>query len=131
MAFSIPKKVVQLLTVLAAAVVLLLSASTGITAGKNRAQASAVLANVASLTKGLQYFLGDNGRYPTAAEFQSNRDLMLNYFSVFPPTQLPLGKCPSSYSYQRPSSQTFKLQFCLAASWNGYNSGWNQFTENK
>jgi len=129
-AFTIPKKIIQLLTVLAAAVVLLLVVFAGIQTGKNRAQSLVAAGNTKELTKGLGYFYGDNGRFPSAAEFQDNRNLMLNYFNVYPPAQLPLGKCPSSYTYQRPTPQTFKLQFCLAAGWNGYNAGWNQFDQN-
>ncbi len=123
------KYLAQLLTVLAAAVILLLTVSAGADEGKALAQSEAVLNNAGSLAKGLHYFYGDQQRYPTAAEYSGDANLMLNYFNAFPPRDLSSGQCPLSFDYQRPTAQTFKLDYCLSASWSGFLAGWNQVNQ--
>jgi hypothetical protein len=130
MAFQLPKQITQMLTVGAAAVILLLSVFAGAKTGERQAQSRAVLGNAKVLATGLRYFYSDNGRFPSAAEFQDNRNLMLDYFDSFPPQDLFSGQCPQNYSYQRPSAATFKLNFCLPAAIGQYQAGWNQLNEN-
>lgn len=114
---------------MAAAVVLLWAVFSGLSAGKGRAAGKLVLGNADSLVSGLKTFYGDQDRFPTAAEFQGDRSLMLNYFESFPPFDLVLGKCPASFAYQRPSLKNFKLQFCLPRETGGWPEGWSQITE--
>lgn len=131
MALQLPKQIIQFLTVLAAAVILLLSLLWGAASGQKLAQSGAVAANAESLSKGLGYFYRDQDRFPSAAEFLDDKNLMLNYFNDFPAANLPSAQCPSSFVYQRPDVQSFKLNFCLPAAWGNFPAGWNQLTESK
>jgi hypothetical protein len=131
MVFQLPKQITRILTVLAAAVILLLVIFGGWAKGKNQAQATLGLSNAQEIAKGLQYFYSDNNRFPSAAEFQDNRNLMLNYFSSFPPADIPSAQCPQNFSYQRPTPVTFKFNFCLPSAQGDFSAGWNQLTESK
>jgi hypothetical protein len=127
---SIPKPIIQLLTVLAAAVILLMSVLAGAAAGKRRAQSQAVFANAMAVAQGLHYFYGDQTRFPSAIEFQGNLNLMLSYFTPFPPADIVSKNCPRSFAYQRPMLQAFKLSYCLPDEWEGLAAGWNELNEN-
>lgn len=129
MVLRLPKQIIQILTVLAAAVILLLSVFAGAKSGQNLGRSAAVVSNAKELASGVNYFYGDQDRFPSAIEFQSDKNLMLNYFSDFPALDLPSSKCPKSFVYQRPSPQAFKLNFCLPAKWGDFNAGWNQIAE--
>src|SRR5260221_14278941 len=80
----------------------------GISAGKS----SIVLKNADALDRGIGYFFADQNRYPTSLEFQ-NRNLMLNYFSAFPPATVAGGKCSQTYQYSNSTAKSFELDFCL------------------
>ena len=128
MSISIPKSFVHIAAVLIAAVVLLWAVAAGSRTGKNQAAAESVAKTAGQLTAGLRNFFSDQERYPTAAEFQ-DQNLMLNYFNAFPPAQIAGGNCQTDFSYLRPSPQSFKLQFCLAAPAGTSRAGWNQLTQ--
>lgn len=119
-----------ILSSLAVAVVLFWSVSSGISKGKQMAQAQTVVATANSLSAGLQYFYSDQDRFPTALEF-SDPSLMLNYFSSFPPPDFISTACSQSYIYKRISTSNFNLSFCLPVAYGNYNSGWNGINEQK
>ena len=126
--FFVGKAVKQFLSSLAAAVVLLLCVFLGVSRGRQLAQAKIISQNAQAITQGLKYFYQDQDRFPSAAEFSGNLNLMLNYFSVFPLPQVPTSQCPQNFVYQRPNSKAFLLNFCLPAAEGNFHSGWNQFS---
>ncbi len=129
MQLRIPKQIIQFLSSLLAAVILLVGVLMGVGEGKKLAQSAVLAGNSAAVVKGLHYFYQDQGRFPTAMEFLDNRNLMLNYFTVFPMKVIPVAGCSENFAYQRPTQQTFKLGFCLPVPWSAFHAGWNQFTE--
>jgi hypothetical protein len=129
LSLAVPKSIVQLAAVLAAAAVLLWATLAGVGTGKNRAAANTVAHNAEQVAAGLHNFFNDQERFPSAAEFQDDHNLMLAYFSSFPPIELAGGSCRADFLYLRPSPQTFKLQFCLAAAAGNYRAGWSQLTQ--
>jgi len=130
MRISIPKSIKHLLTVLVAAVILLFGVLRGIASGQAQAQSFVLAANAQSLAKGLIYFYSDQERFPSAVEYQDNRQIMLSYFSDFPPANLPSSECQQSFIYQRPTVNTFQLSFCLPQALNSFSSGWNAVDQN-
>ncbi|MCL5666336.1 MAG: hypothetical protein M1383_00990 [Patescibacteria group bacterium] len=129
MTFFFNKKAKLFLTVLAAAVVLLLAALAGISKGRSVSQAKIIAGNAQNLAKGLDYFYNDQNRFPTAVEFQ-DQNLMLNYFNGFPPANISSAACAETFAYKRPSPQTYQLNFCLPADFAPYHRGWNAITKN-
>lgn len=123
------KTIGQILTVLGAAVILLLAVSTGVSSGKSQAISKVIAANAASVHKGLLFFHNDQDRFPSAIEYENAGPLLLNYFNAFPPAELSTQQCPQSFSYQRLTGQQFKLNFCLPSDWEGYSAGWNSLDQ--
>jgi len=117
----------NLLLIFLAAVLLMgviWAALSGIAAGKS----SIVLKNATALDKGLGYFFADQNRYPTSLELQ-DRNLMLNYFSIFPPAAILGGKCAQTFQYANPTAKTFELDFCLPKAASGFPAGWSKVTQ--
>ncbi len=96
----------------------------GVRAGKS----NAIIKNASMLKQGVQYFFNDQNRYPTALEFQ-DRNLMLNYFSAFPPQAITGGPCSQTYNYTSATAKTFVLEFCLPRAAAGFAAGWNKVTQ--
>ncbi len=97
-------------------------------AGSRAGKSAVVLQNTAALQDGLKYFLADQNRYPTALEFQ-DRNIMVNYFSTFPPQDITGGSCAKSYDYTSPTAKTFDLAFCLPKARDGFVAGWNKLKQ--
>ena len=125
MAIIIPKTFWQIFVSLLAAALLLWAVLAGLAAGKSQAQAWVISSNSAAIAQGLKYFYNDEERFPSAVEFQSDKNLLQSYLSSFPPAQFPSPQCQQSFAYERPSLPTFHLAFCLPAAFNGYKAGWN------
>src|SRR6185369_5489479 len=81
-------------------------------AGSRAGKSVVILKNAQALQQGLLYFQADQNRYPTAVEFK-DRNIMLNYFSAFPPQTVAGGPCQLSFDYASPTAKTFELAFCL------------------
>jgi hypothetical protein len=94
-------------------------------AGTRAGKSAVILKNTAALKDGLQYFQADQNRYPTAVEFKDG-NIMLNYFSAFPPLTLTGGSCTTTFDYQSPTAKTFELDFCLPKASQGFSAGWNK-----
>lgn len=109
--------------------VLAFTAFSGLNAGKRRVQANLVEHNAQSLQQGLKYFYQDEDRYPSANEFQ-DKNLMLNYFNLYPPLDITSKNCEQSFLYKRLSSQNYQLLFCLPEGAAGFRSGWNEINGN-
>jgi type II secretory pathway pseudopilin PulG len=122
--FYFSNKIKILLSSLIAAVILLLAVVWGVANGKKIAQAKILIQTSQNAISALQYFYQDQNRYPTATEFE-NQNLMLTYFSNFPPPDYPSSNCSQSYVYKRPDPAIFTLSFCLPTVEGGFKVGWN------
>jgi hypothetical protein len=118
------------LTVLLAAVVLLLSIIIGINKGINIAQSRNISANAAELEKGVKFFFKDQDRFPTAVEY-SSPSIMLTYFNYFPPKEFPKSHCLQSFVYKRSNSKNAEIGFCLPNATNEFAGGWNSIKLSK
>lgn len=96
--------------------------------GSRAGKSAVILKNTAAVRDGLQYFLADQNRYPTAVEFQ-DRNIMLNYFSAFPAQQILGGSCTQTYDYSSPTAKTFELDFCLPKAKASFTAGWNKLKQ--
>lgn len=96
----------------------------GVRAGKS----TIVLKNTLALQQGVGYFFSDQNRYPTALEF-SDRNIMLDYFSAYPPQSVPGGPCTQSYKYSSANSKAYEIDFCLPRGAQGFPAGWNKVTQ--
>ena len=112
------------LSSLLAAVVLFLAIVWGAGAGKQLAESAVVLQTAQNLSKGLTYFYNDQNRYPTASEF-SDQNIMLDYFTIFPPEDYVSKNCPQSFVYKRADQADYSLAFCLPGASGSYAAGWN------
>lgn len=118
------KKIWLILSSLAAAAVLLLAILLGANSGRTAAQAQIIAQTASNLSSGLNYFFSDQNRFPTATEF-SDQNLMLNYFSTWPPVDFGTGACSQSYIYKRVSANSYQLSFCLPQATGKFQQGWN------
>ena len=106
---------------------LLLSMFMGFKKAQKQQISRIVLANADSLKTGLQYFYNDFERYPKALEFTSVVD-MQPYFSTFPPKDYIIGKCIKTWRYERPSIDSFIVDFCLPQDYGNFSAGWQKIT---
>lgn len=106
------------------AVVLFLVISTGISSGQKQAQAQTLVQASAQVEAGLRYFYSDQDRFPSALEF-SDQNVMLNYFTSFPPSNFPSSLCAQSFIYKKAADDNFQLSFCLPVKNSQFNKGWN------
>jgi hypothetical protein len=117
------------ITVLLAAVVLLLVIVWGIARGKSIAQAKIIVQTSQNTVKALKYFYQDQNRYPSAVEF-ADQNLMLNYMSNFPLPDYPSSVCSQSFDYKRSDDNDFQLSFCIPIADGGFKAGWNTVNGN-
>lgn len=114
-----------------ALLVVILGAGVGFAAliGSRGAKSAIILKNVQTIRTGLNYFLQDQNRYPTAVEFQ-DRNIMENYFSAFPLVNIPGGSCQQTYNYFNNTPKTYTLNFCLPKGSQGFAAGGNKVGAN-
>jgi hypothetical protein len=115
------------LSSLVVAAVFLIVLAQGWSAGKNLAEASAVITASREVAKGLKFFYQDQNRYPSPVEFE-NSEVMLNYFNVYPLPNFVSKICPQTFSYRRNNADSFQLNFCLPVANADYVKGWNSLT---
>ncbi len=125
LSISFKSNVLRILTVLGAAVILLLFIFWGWSSGKYLAQSENVIANATNITGALDYFYQDQDRYPSALEFQ-DRNIMMNYLNISPPFNFTSKNCEQSYLYKRIKPSEYLLGYCLPKGIGGQSSGWNQ-----
>ncbi len=116
---------IAVLAVIVVAAVFVAAVFLGIRHGKAVAGAKQVESMVAELKKGLDYFLRDQNRYPTAQEFL-DRNIQLTYFSQAPDNLTDNSVCKENFTYKRVSLTVYELDFCLAANLGQYRAGWNK-----
>ena len=107
------------------ALLLVVGISWGYISGARAGKSTIILKNAAALQTGLGHFFSDQNRYPTVLEF-ADRNIMLNYFSAFPPVAVFGGACSQTYNYTSATSKTFELDFCLPKAASGFVAGWNK-----
>jgi hypothetical protein len=112
------------ITVLLAAVILLLAVSKGMGAGQQEAQALATVETAKSLATGFGYFYSDQNRFPSAVEF-ADSSVMNKYFNNFPPASFVSANCTENFIYKKISDSSYQLDYCLATAVSGYQAGWN------
>ncbi len=110
------------------AVVLFIVIFTSITSGRQSAEAEAILQTVGNLKVGLELFEKDQDRFPSFEEFNS-QDIMLNYFSSFPPKNFVSKNCTENFVYKRLSQKNYQLSFCLPRKSGNFNKGWSTINE--
>jgi hypothetical protein len=123
------QRLLQNLLIILLLVFLALGVLWAVVSGSRAGKSAVILKNAAALKDGLQYFQADQNRYPTAVEFK-DRNIMLNYFSAFPPQTLPGGSCTQTFDYSSPTAKTFELDFCLPKAKAGFLAGWNKIKNN-
>ncbi|HYV33435.1 MAG TPA: hypothetical protein VE973_01120 [Candidatus Limnocylindria bacterium] len=121
--FSYKAKVIY--SSLLVAVILFLAIFLGISSGKTSAQSQTVVKAAQNLAQGLKYFYQDQSRYPTLLEF-SDKNIMLSYFSSFPPQDFVSGNCPQSFIYKIIGVSITQLDYCLPKGSGQYAAGWNK-----
>lgn len=124
MDMQISKQLKLTLSSLIVAAVFLIVLTQGWSAGKNMAEAEAIITASREAVKGLKFFYQDQNRYPSPVEFE-NPEVMLNYFNVYPLPQYVSKTCAQSFAYRRNSAESFQLNFCLPVATPGYAKGWN------
>lgn len=97
--------------------------------GQARAKSAATLADAVQVNAAVDYFYGDQGRYPTTLEF-SAPDSFGIYLNPFPPRQLTSGECPATLEYRNPGSGEYALYACLSKASGGVPTGWNGLAGN-
>ncbi len=112
------------------AVILFVVIFQGVSAGKDNAQAGAVIGTAKSITAALEYFYNDQNRYPNVLEF-NEQNVMLNYLNIFPAPNFISAVCPESFIYKKNSSSAASLSFCLPSKQGNFQKGWNTFNLNK
>ena len=117
-----------ILSSLIVAVILFFAITKGINTGQQVAQAESVVTTAQNLASGLQNFYSDQNRFPTVLEF-SDKNVMLNYFSSFPPTDFVSSVCSQSFVYKRTAPDSFQLNFCLPVQSGQSVQGWNVINE--
>ncbi len=109
-------------------VMFLVSLFFGYRAGRDYSRAKVTVYNAQEIVKGLNYFKADQARYPSPDEF-GDRNIALEYFSVFPFPEPKSSYCKARYEYKTAKSQEFKLNYCLETSVGNASTGWNTFDE--
>jgi hypothetical protein len=120
-------KIISLITVLFAAVILLLEVFLGMGSAKSQKQSEFAVKNAQTIEQALKYFYSDQERFPYSAEFE-DRNIMGSYFSVFPVPQIPNPACPKTFIYKQLSQQEAELDVCLPKAFGGYSAGWNKIS---
>lgn len=115
------------ITVLLLAVILLWEIVAGMQSGKNLAQARVIVSNAGQISQGLEYFFSDQDKFPKPIQFH-DRNLMINYFSAFPPQEFLSKVCSKTFQYQQLAEKAFELDFCLPIALQNNHSGWNKIT---
>jgi len=118
-------RLVQNIIVIVAVVALILAAVFAYRSGTNGGKTRAIIAAVPAIQKGLGYFYQDQNRYPTTQEFL-DRNLMMNYFTPFPPSQITGGSCSQSFAYRSSDLNKYSVYFCLPSAGGSFKGGWNQ-----
>lgn len=95
--------------------------------GSTRAQAEATFHESQELSKALEFFYNDQGRFPSAVEFteSSEKNILKIYTENFPPKQMPSKVCTESFKYERITPKSYKLLVCVPVATNGLLRGWN------
>ena len=124
------KSIGMSITVLLLTVILLWEIVSGMKSGKNLAEARVIAANAGQISQGLEYFFSDQDKFPKPIQFQ-DRNIMINYFSAFPPQEFPNKGCSKTFQYQQLAEKTFELDFCLPMAFQNSHSGWNKITASK
>lgn len=100
----------------------------GFFAGRTDSRSRLTVNNAKEIVKGLNYFKADQARYPSPDEFK-DRNIMLEYFSVYPLPSIVTKACPERYAYSTSRVDSFKLEYCLDSNFNGSLTGVNSFDE--
>lgn len=124
MNFKINTKITIILSSLIVAVLLFVAIFQGAKAGKDTAQADAIIEAAQNLSAGLEYFYNDQDRFPNVLEY-GDQNIMLNYFNVFPVPSFVSSFCRESFVYKKNTSSGVSLSFCLPKEAGGYQKGWN------
>ena len=122
---TIHPKLKLLLGSLLMAAVLLLVVVSGMSSGKNLAQAETISASAQALTKAFEFFYNDQNRYPTAVEF-TNQNVMLNYLSSYNLPVFVSKICSETLVYKKTLNGGYELNFCLPTAAQNYIKGWNK-----
>ncbi len=109
---------------------LVLAAFLGLSRGTAQAQAQATFEQAKQIKQAMDYFYGDNNRYPTDAEF-TDQSIMGGYFRNWPMEQFNTAACPQSFVYKELSPTSYQLNFCLESPVGGYSAGWNGVVESQ
>jgi hypothetical protein len=128
--FKINTNIAIIFSSLLVAVLLFVAILRGSSAGKDTAQATAVIGTAKNITTALDYFYSDQNRYPNVSEF-GEQNIMLNYLNVFPVPNFISAVCQESFVYKKDSASTASLSFCLPKASGAYAQGWNVLSLNK
>jgi len=120
----------SLVAVIIMAAVFILSIFFGLNSGKNLAASQRVATDAGEISRGLEYFYSDHGRFPDLQEFLDN-NVQLRYFSSAIENKSKTGGCRENFVYKRTALKTYELNFCLSSGVLGYRQGWNKITANK
>lgn len=114
----------------AAFVLLIIALFFGYRSGVARAHSLDTYHSVDSLNTALGYYFKDQEQYPTQDQFQNQQILTINYLTKQPQPSDVSGACSgnTTFTYSRPSLQTFQLQFCLEQGVKGLSAGVHTLT---
>lgn len=115
-----------------ASVVLILlawSVGAGVVAGRDLARARAIAESAQALDKGLQFFYGDQDRFPSELEYADGEKLSV-YLKNFPGVSFIHKKwCASPPRYLSSGGSSYEYSYCLPRGWQGQARGWHVLTE--
>jgi len=117
----------QFVTVTCMAVIFIYTIQHAFSGGRTDAQAEAVFKESQELSKALDFFYNDQGRFPSAFEFteSSDKNILKVYTEHFPPKQVRSQTCTESFRYERMTPKSYKLLVCISARVEGLVRGWN------
>lgn len=121
-------KLWPILAVILSVIGLALAGFLGWSRGTAQAQAQVTFEQAKQIKQAMDYFYGDNNRYPTDAEF-TDPSVIGGYFRNYPIEQFSTAPCPQSFVYKQLSPASYQLNFCLESPVSGYPAGWNGVVE--
>lgn len=122
-----PNSRLQLIVMVVAFVLFVLSLGWGIFSGFAYAKSVATYNNVDILNTALGYYFKDQGVYPTADQFYNQQVLRLLYLNGMPKPEDASGACSAytDFVYTQTNPKNFSLKFCLLQGVHGWPAGVN------
>jgi hypothetical protein len=128
---SVQNSKLQSYLLAAAFILFVLALVFGIFSGVNHGRDKATLKNLETINTALGYYHSDQGRYPTAVQFNDQKILVPVYLKDMPTPQNVSGACAKNmeFVYSQKNASEFSIQFCLKQGADGISKGQHLLTQ--